>query len=69
MVEYGDKNWENQILFRDFINDHSDYREKYRSLKMELANKYKEDRATYTKEKTKFILEVIQLAKEELKKD
>lgn len=68
IVEYGDKNWENQILFRDFINDHSNYREKYCSLKMELADKYKDDRATYTKEKTEFIVDVIQLAKQELKK-
>ena len=69
IVEYGDKNWENQILFRDFMNNHSDYRDKYCSLKMELANKYKDDRYTYTKEKTEFILDVIQLAKQGLKKD
>lgn len=69
IVEYGDENWENQILFRDFMNNHSDYREKYFSLKMELGNKYKDDRYEYTKEKTEFILDVIQLAKEELKKD
>lgn len=69
IVEYGDQKWENQILFRNFMNNHSEYRDKYCSMKMELANKYKDDRDTYTKEKTKFIVDVIQLAKEELKKD
>jgi len=34
IVEYGDKNWENQILFRDFINTHSDYKDKYLKLKI-----------------------------------
>jgi GrpB-like predicted nucleotidyltransferase (UPF0157 family) len=65
IVEFKDKNWENLILFRDFMNSHSDYRDKYISLKIELANKYKMDRAAYTEKKIEFILEVIQLAKQE----
>lgn len=69
IVQYGDKNWDNLILFRDFINNHSDYRDKYCRLKLDLANKYKEDRDTYTSSKTKFILDVIQLAKQEIHKD
>lgn len=69
IVEYGDRNWENLILFRDFMNSHSNYRDKYLFLKTDLANTYKEDRATYTEKKTKFILDVIQLAKQEVKKD
>lgn len=69
IVQYGDKNWDNLILFRDFMNNHSDYRDKYCSLKLDLANKYKNDRDAYTKGKTKFVIDVIQLAKQEVQKD
>lgn len=69
IVQYGDKNWDNLILFRDFINNHPDYRDKYCRLKLDLANKYKDDRVAYTSSKTKFILDVIQLAKQEIHKD
>jgi GrpB-like predicted nucleotidyltransferase (UPF0157 family) len=51
------------------MNNHSDYRDKYYSLKLDLANKYKDDRDAYTSSKTKFILDVIQLAKQEVQKD
>ena len=64
IVEYGDKNWENLILFRDFMNNNSDYKDKYISLKTELANTYKMDRTAYTEKKTEFILESIQKAKQ-----
>lgn len=43
VTEYGDKNWENLILFRGFINNHSDYKDKYFNLEFELASKYKKD--------------------------
>lgn len=66
ITEYGDENWNNQVLFRDFINSHEDYKDKYLKLKMELANIYKEDRNTYTQRKSEFIIDVINLAKHEL---
>lgn len=68
IVEHGDKNWENLILFRDFMNHHSDYRDKYIDLKVELASKYRDDRGAYTEKKAEFILRVIQLAKDEMEK-
>jgi GrpB-like predicted nucleotidyltransferase (UPF0157 family) len=64
IAEYGDGNWENQILFRDFINKHSDYRDEYCRLKIELASMFKDDRKTYTERKSEFIINVIQLAKQ-----
>lgn len=63
IVEHGDKNWQNLILFRDFMNKHEDYRNKYINLKEELASKYKDDRGKYTEKKAESILGVIQLAK------
>lgn len=69
IVEHGDKNWENLILFRDFMNSHSDYRDKYLTLKIELAQEYKGNRAIYTEKKTEFIIEVIKLAKQGITTD
>jgi GrpB-like predicted nucleotidyltransferase (UPF0157 family) len=69
IVEHGDKNWENLILFRDFMNSHSDYRDKYLTLKIELAQAYKGNRAIYTEKKTEFIIEVIKLAKQGITTD
>lgn len=68
IVEHGDKNWENLILFRDFMNKYTSYRNKYINLKEELASKYKDDRDTYTEKKAEFILGVIQLANDERQK-
>lgn len=65
LTEYGDKNWNNQVLFRDFINSHPDYKDKYLKLKMELASNYKEDRSIYTQSKSEFIAAVINLATKE----
>lgn len=67
LVECDDNNYKNFILFRNFMNEHSDYRDKYLSLKMELAAKFKDDRGEYTKGKTEFILKVIELAKQQEK--
>ncbi|MEG2656868.1 MAG: GrpB family protein [Clostridium sp.] len=68
IVQHGDKNFDNLILFRNFMSNHCDYREEYCRLKLDLANKYKEDRDAYTKSKTKFIVNVIELAKREIQK-
>lgn len=68
IVEHGDKNWVKLILFRDFMNNHSDYMDKYFNLKVELASKYRDERGTYTEKKAEFILSVIQLAKDEMQK-
>lgn len=66
ITEYGDKNWDNQILFRDFINTHPEYKNKYLKLKLELATTYKDDRSTYTQRKSEFIINIINLAKQQV---
>lgn len=66
ITEYGDKNWDNQILFRDFINTHPEYKSKYLELKVELANTHKDDRSTYTQRKSEFIINIINLAKQQV---
>lgn len=66
IVEQGDENYKNLILFRDFMNKHSNYRDRYYNLKIELASQYKDDRKTYTEKKAEFILGIIQLAKDDM---
>lgn len=65
IVEYGDENWLNFLLFRDYLNSNTVYKDRYSELKAELALQYNYDRETYTKRKTEFIKEVIQLARQE----
>ena len=44
-----------QVGFRDYLNNHIDIAVKYDNLKKELAEKYPEDRAAYTRGKERFI--------------
>lgn len=66
IVEYGDENWENQILFRNFIISHPEFKQDYTDLKLDLAKKFKDDRNEYTNKKSDFIKQIISLAKVEL---
>ena len=57
----------NLIYFKEYLNNHPEYKEKYCKLKNELAEKYADDRPKYTQGKSDFISKVIKLAKEEYK--
>ena len=63
--EVGSTNWWNQILFRDYLRLHNDARDEYGELKKILAQKYANDRETYTERKADFILDIIVRAKEQ----
>ena len=52
----------NHLLFRDFLLQHSDAAENYRSLKLELVKRAGMTREQYNREKTFFILAVLQKA-------
>ena len=49
----------NLIKFRDILINNPDILKEYENLKIFLANKYKNDRNTYTKSKNDFIKEVL----------
>ena len=49
----------NLIRFRDILNNNLNIVQEYEELKIELANKYKNDRVMYTKSKNDFINEVL----------
>ena len=58
----GDMNGITSIMFRDYLNSHEDEKKCYEELKIDLYNKYKDNRKEYTFGKDKYIKEVIQKA-------
>ena len=64
----GDMNGVTSIMFRDYLNNNEEERKRYESLKIELYNKYKDERKKYTSGKNQYIKEVINKAINELKK-
>ena len=61
----GDMNGVTSIMFRDYLNSHEEERKRYEDLKMELYEKYKDDRHSYTYGKDEYIKGVIAKAIEE----
>ena len=67
VYQTGDMNGITSIMFRDYLNAHEDERKRYEDLKMELYEKYKDDRHKYTYGKDEYIKGVIKKALEEEK--
>ena len=63
MNEYGSRDWENQILFRDYLIRHPRTAEAYAKLKLELASQFRTDRERYLQGKAPFIEQVLHLAR------
>ncbi len=55
-----------ELYFRDYLLIHPDVADEYAKLKIELKQKYKYDRNTYTDAKTDFIKRITALARREL---
>lgn len=64
LIERGSVELENSILFRDYLRTHADTREQYASLKRQLAEKYADDRDSYTESKSAFIQNIIRQARQ-----
>lgn len=65
IYEFGSVEWNEKILFRDYLSLHSEAAKEYNSLKKELVSKYRFDRPTYTKKKEPFIKSIIEKARKE----
>ena len=63
MHELGSPDWENQVLFRDYLIQHPDLAEEYAALKMDLAQRYPTDREAYLEAKAPFIQRVMGMAR------
>nr|WP_055668569.1 GrpB family protein [Desnuesiella massiliensis] len=59
VVIYGNTEWNNNIKFRDILNENEDIMKEYEDLKMQLANEYPKDRVTYTSMKAGFIQRIM----------
>lgn len=54
--------WNEHILFRDYLINNSQYREKYQDLKEKLFDEYAGNREPYTRDKEEFVRKIIKLA-------
>lgn len=55
--------WKRSLLFRDYLRQHSDRAHEYADLKEGLAQEYQNDRGTYSKNKSPFIIQTLEMAK------
>lgn len=56
--------WHNYLNMRDYLNTHADKAREYSELKTALAQKYADDRTSYTNGKAALIEEILQCARE-----
>ena len=59
VIQVNSNRYKNMITFRDILKSNPDILKKYELLKIDLANKYSNDREMYTKSKNDFINEVL----------
>jgi len=55
--------WNRNLLFRNFLREHGEWRDKYAALKRQLAEQFPDNRKGYTEAKTDFIEIVVVLAR------
>lgn len=65
-VERGGAFWRDQLLFRDFMRNHPAECLRYESIKRELAERFRDDRKSYTASKSGLIQELMGLARSSL---
>ncbi|MCM3745859.1 GrpB family protein [Paenibacillus pasadenensis] len=65
IYEEGSEEWENKLLFRNYLRNFPDLVIQYADLKKKLAILYAEDRSVYTAKKDPFIQEIIRRAQNE----
>ena len=63
MNEIGSRDWEDQVLFRDYLIRHPELAEEYAGLKKELARQYPTDREAYLDGKAAFIERVLKMVR------
>jgi GrpB-like predicted nucleotidyltransferase (UPF0157 family) len=66
LVERESGQWKNHILLREYYRRHPEVATEYEKLKLELAEKYPNDRKAYGAGKKEFIAKVLEKAREEL---
>ena len=64
VVIYNGENWNNYLNFRDYLNNNTEEAKNYEKIKLKLSDENKENREKYTKSKAKYILEILEKARE-----
>ncbi len=59
---YGDNN---EVYFRDYLNEHAEIAKLYEELKLNLWKRYKHDRDGYTEAKREFVEKYTEIAKQQ----
>lgn len=59
LVEHGGPLWQEYVLFRDALREDASLRDEYEALKRSLAEKFREQRESYTSSKTDFVTRVV----------
>jgi GrpB-like predicted nucleotidyltransferase (UPF0157 family) len=62
MTEIDSEMWE-RLLFRDYLRTHPEEVSRYGALKLELMERYREDREAYTDAKSAYVEEIMSLAR------
>ena len=60
VYQTGDNNAKRLVLFRDYLNTHEEEKKRYEKLKLDLYNKYKDDRNNYVLGKVDYINKLIE---------
>lgn len=66
VCELNSAQWNEKIVFRDYLRSHPKEAQEYYILKLELASQYTFDRSTYTNKKGLFIKYIIEKAIKDL---
>lgn len=69
LMEASSRNWENQILFRDYLRQHPAAAHDYAALKNKLARLHRKNRQEYTLQKAPYIEEILRLARDKPEAD
>jgi GrpB-like predicted nucleotidyltransferase (UPF0157 family) len=67
LVEKGSLHWDNWILFRDYLRSHPAEAERYRLYKKKLAERFVNNRDSYTRAKTPFVTRMLARARRSAK--
>jgi GrpB-like predicted nucleotidyltransferase (UPF0157 family) len=62
LVPFGSEQWRGAIAFRDYLRAHPADAADYAALKMELAQRFRNDREAYTQAKSAFITRLTRMA-------
>ncbi|NHJ39465.1 MAG: GrpB family protein [Asgard group archaeon] len=68
IVEFNTERWLKNIHFRDYLREHPEVAEEYNKLKLELVEKYRDDREAYVSGKSQFIKKIEKKARKKYQK-